>query len=197
MTASSTDLARRALTDSSLRPLPDTAVVLLEELQASPRLVAHLRAVHDVACQLADWVGQHHPGVAFDRHSVLFGAAVHDIGKVRHLDELSSSGSAHEQAGYELLLAYGVPPGLARFARTHASWTTDDIGVDDLLVSLADKIWKAKRVPDLEQLVTARLAAASGLEPWEAFMALDDELDRIASGADDRLAFQSSYPIAV
>jgi hypothetical protein len=59
------------------------------------------------------------------------------------------------------------------------------------VVSLADKIWKAKRVPDLEQLVVARLDG----EPWEAFMALDDELDRIAATADHRLAFQSSYPI--
>jgi hypothetical protein len=187
----------RALTDNpALRPLPPEAAALLTTLQAPPRLVAHLRAVHDVAAQLTAWVAEHHPSATFNRTAVLYGAATHDIGKVLHPTELSAPGSAHEPAGHTLLLSHGVPEHLARFARTHASWHAPGIGPDDLLVSLADKVWKAKRVPDLEHLVTVWLATASGLEPWEAFLALDDELDRIASGADARLAFQSSYPVA-
>jgi putative nucleotidyltransferase with HDIG domain len=187
--------ARRALTEEAgLRPLPAEAVAPLEDLQAPPRLVAHLRAVHDVACQLADWTSRHHPSAAFDREAALYGAATHDIGKVLHPEELSGPGSHHEPAGHELLRARGVDERLARFARTHASWTPAS-SLEELLVSLADKVWKAKRVPDLEHLVTARLAAASGQEPWEVFLALDDELDRLASGADARLAFQSSYPV--
>lgn len=178
----------------ALRPLPASAETLLEELQASPRLVAHLRAVHDVACQLADWIQRHYPGVEVDRDAVAFGAALHDIGKVAHSGELSGPGSAHEPAGYELLLAHGVEERLARFARDHASWAAAS-STEGLLVSLADKVWKAKRVPELEQLVTERLAAASGQEPWEAFMALDDALGRIAEDADRRLAFQASYPV--
>lgn len=126
---------------------------------------------------------------------MLFGAATHDIGKIIHPDELSGPGSAHEQAGYELLLSRGFDEGSARFARTHGSWTTVDIGVDDLLVALADKIWKAKRVPALEQSVVQLLVAAGGREPWQVFMALDDELDRIAADADRRLAFQARYPV--
>ncbi|SFR25329.1 HD domain-containing protein [Lentzea waywayandensis] len=189
--------ARRAMTeDVALRPLPPAAETLLSDLQASPRLVAHLRAVHDVACQLISWVERRHPAVAVDRDAVLFGAATHDIGKVLRPNELSGPGSAHEPAGYELLRARGVEERLARFARTHGSWTAEGIGLEDLLVSLADKVWKAKRVPDLEQLVTGRLAEVENLEAWEVFMALDDELDRIASGADARLAFQASYPVA-
>ncbi|HKS44698.1 MAG TPA: hypothetical protein VJT49_06200 [Amycolatopsis sp.] len=39
-------------------------------------------------------------------------------------------------------------------ARTHASRAAAEVDLEDLLVSLADKIWKAKRVPDLEQVVT-------------------------------------------
>jgi HD superfamily phosphodiesterase len=147
-----------------------------------------------VAWQLADWVERHYPTAGFDRDAVLFGAAVHDIGKTVHTGELSEPGSAHEPAGYEILLARGVEPRLARFARDHGAWAAD-ADLDDLLVSLADKVWKAKRVQDLEQLVTDRLAAVSGQEPWQVFMALDDELSRIAAGADHRLAFQSSYPV--
>ncbi|MEV6716073.1 HD domain-containing protein [Lentzea sp. NPDC051208] len=180
-----------------LRSLPAPVEELLIELRASPRLVAHLRAVHDVACELVDWVERHHPSVTVDREAVLYGAATHDIGKVLHPNELSGAGSAHEPAGHALLRERGVEERLARFARTHASWTAPGISLEELLVSLADKVWKAKRVPDLEQLVTERLAKAVGQEAWEVFMALDDELDRIASGSDARLAFQSSYPVAV
>jgi hypothetical protein len=177
----------------TLRPLPDQVKALLTE--APPRLVAHLRAVHDVAWQLADWVERTYPGMRFDREAVLFGAATHDIGKIIYVAELSGPGSEHEQAGYELLLSKGVEERLARFARTHASWHEPGIGMNDLLVSLADKIWKAKRVQDLEQLVTERLAEAGGQPSWVVFMALDDFLDQVAGDADARLAFQASHPV--
>jgi len=192
------DLLRRALEDPGdprVPPLPSQARELLETLDAPPRLAAHLRAVHDVAGILAGWVRQHYPGVRFDAAAVVFGAAIHDIGKVVHVGELSGPGSAHEQAGYELLLAQGVEEAYARFARTHALWDAEDVGVEDLLVSLADKAWKAKRVPELEKRVTDVLAAASGEPSWQVFMSLDDLLDRIAAGADGRLAFQSAYPV--
>ncbi|MFI9385063.1 HD domain-containing protein [Kutzneria sp. NPDC052558] len=178
----------RALTESDLRPLPSRATELLTTLNAPPRLAAHLRAVHDVAWQLADWCADR---LALDRAAVLFGAATHDIGKVMHTEELSGPGHRHELAGRDLLLAQGIEPELARFAASHALWTAPGITAEELVVSLADKIWKAKRVPDLEQLIVARL----GGEPWAAFMALDDELTRIAADADRRLAFQASYPI--
>ncbi|WP_030160928.1 HD domain-containing protein [Streptomyces sp. NRRL S-244] len=181
--------------DSPLLPLPDRVAELLSELGSPPRLAAHLRAVHDVAHQLVEWVEHRYPAVVFDREAVLFGAATHDIGKTVHVSELSRPGSAHEEAGRTLLLAHGVSPKLARFAETHASWTNSRAGLEDLLVSLADKIWKNKRVPDLEDLVVARLAAATGRAAWEEFIALDEVLARIGDGADGRLAFQASFPI--
>ncbi|MBM0202543.1 HD domain-containing protein [Micromonospora sp. STR1s_5] len=127
--------------------------------------------------------------------AVLFGAATHDIGKVRHPDELSGPGSAHEAAGYELLLQHGVAESSARFARDHASWHRDGIDVDDLLVSVADKVWKGKRVTDLEELLVDRLAGVTGRERWSVFLDLDDILDRIAADADRRLAFQATHPV--
>ncbi|GAA0654171.1 hypothetical protein GCM10010193_00350 [Kitasatospora atroaurantiaca] len=107
----SADLLLRALHDKAeppLRPLPEGVAELLQSLEAPPRLAAHLRAVHDVAHQLVDWTGQRHPGLTFDREAVLFGAATHDVGKAVHVAELSGGGSAHEEAGRELLLARGV-----------------------------------------------------------------------------------------
>ncbi|MFF1607466.1 HD domain-containing protein [Amycolatopsis sp. NPDC058278] len=176
---------RHALDAPGFAPLPPRARTLLETLAAPPRLGAHLRVVHDVAVTLTGWVG---PRV--DVPAVLFGAATHDIGKILHPAELSGPGSAHEPAGYSLLLSQGVEESLARFARTHGSWDAPDVTFEDLLVSLADKVWKGKRVPELEQRVAERL----GGSPWETFLALDDELERIASGADARLDFQAAYP---
>jgi HD superfamily phosphodiesterase len=190
-----TSALQRALEEPGFRPLPGPVVVLLEAVQAPPRLAAHLRAVHDVACDLSGWVCDRYPATGTDAAAVAFGAATHDIGKALHPGELSGPGSVHEVAGYELLLSYGVEERFARFARTHASWNEDGIGIDDLLVSLADKVWKAKRVRGLEQLVVDRLAVASGEAPWQAFLALDDRLQRIAEDADRRLAFQSAYPV--
>ncbi|WP_188196295.1 HD domain-containing protein [Nonomuraea sp. SYSU D8015] len=184
----------RALTDPPSRPLPPEAAALLRDLDAPPRLAAHLRAVHGVAADLLAWLAARHPDVPVDREAVLFGAATHDIGKCLHPAELSGPGSAHEPDGHRLLLARGVPERLARFARTHASWTGPGTTLEDHLVSLADKVWKAKRVPGLEQLVVGRLAGAA--PAWQVFMELDDLLTRIAEGADARLAFQNAYPLA-
>ena len=182
-------------TSPPLRPLPGQVAELLQRLDCPPRLAAHLRAVHDAACELASWAEKGYPSLPFSREAVLFGAATHDIGKTVHVSELSGPGSAHEKAGRELLLAQDVSADLARFAATHASWAAPGIGIEDLLVSLADKIWKGKRVPELENLLVTRLAEASGQEPWQEFVALDELLERISADAGSRLAFQASFPV--
>jgi hypothetical protein len=192
------DLLLQALYDGAdppLRPLPERAARLLRDLQAPPRLAAHLRLVHDVASQLVTWVTHQYPTLRVNSEAVVFGAATHDIGKTAHIGELSGPGSAHEHAGRELLRMLGISPELARFAATHAAWDEPGIAIEDLLVSVADKIWKNRRVPDLEDLVVARLAEASGREFWEEFLALDDILTSIGNGADQRLAFQACYPL--
>ena len=179
-----------------MRPLPAAITDLLISLAAPPRLAAHLRLVHDVAWQLADRLAAAHPALNVDRDAVLYGAASHDIGKVIHVDELVGPGSRHEPAGYLLLTERGVPPRLARYARTHATWTAPDTTTEDHLVSLADKIWKARRVPDLEDLVTIALATASGVDRWQAFSDLDNILTELATGAEDRLAYQNRHLIS-
>ncbi|MEU3556910.1 HD domain-containing protein [Streptomyces fragilis] len=181
--------------DPPLRPLPPDVAELLTALDCPPRLAAHLRAVHDVVHTLVEWTERRLPSGSLDREAVLFGAATHDVGKTVHRAELSGPGSAHEEAGRTLLLARGIDAGRARFAATHASWTAAEAGLEDLLVSLADKAWKNKRVPDLEDLVVARLAEASGRAAWEEFADLDDLLTAVGEDADRRLAFQASFPV--
>jgi hypothetical protein len=177
----------------ALCPLPGEVTSLLAKLDAPARLAAHLRAVHDVAVQLAAEFNASWPGLLLDTAAVAFGAATHDLGKSVHKGESTGAGSEHEEEGYRLLMANGVPDRLARFARTHARWADEAATNEDLLVSLADKVWKGKREDSLEQLVVGRIAAATGKETWSIFMQLDDVLCQITAQADERLAFQGSF----
>ena len=132
-----------------------------------------------------------YPALAFDADAVEFGAATHDLGKALHPDELTGPGSLHEAAGEGLLIGRGVPPGLARFCRTHGSWRTDPAaGLEDLLVALADTCWKGKRDMDLEIRVSRAAAGGMGGDPWAVLAELDGILEALAARAEERLARQ-------
>ena len=88
-----------------LAPLPAQVVSLLEALHAPPRLVAHLRLVHDVARTIISRLDQAWSSLVYDRQAVLMGAATHDIGKIIHPEELTHPGHEHEKAGEALLKA--------------------------------------------------------------------------------------------
>ena len=107
------------------------------------------------------------------------------------LQPAAAPGQQHERAGYELLLNYGVPAELARFADTYSNPVT----VEDLLVSVADTVWKGKRITKLEQRLAEHLQAAAGLEEWDAFLRLDTVLGDLAADADRLLAFQFRHPV--
>jgi hypothetical protein len=87
-----------------------------------------------------------------------------------------------------LLIERGVNPDLARFCITHASWDVPERSLEDLLVALADKLWKGKREQELETRVIDMLAKSARREPWEAFDQLDSIYEQIASGGSSRLA---------
>ncbi|MFE8602019.1 HD domain-containing protein [Archangium violaceum] len=139
-----------------LDALPDPAARILDELRAPPRLVAHLTLVHDVAGRLVSALRKRWPRLSFDAEAVAFGAALHDVGKAVVREELSQPGDRHEALGEQLLLSRGVPAHLARFARTHAQSEREALALEDLLVTLADKVWKGTRDepldPDSHQL---------------------------------------------
>jgi putative nucleotidyltransferase with HDIG domain len=176
------------------RDLPADARQILETLHAPPRLVAHLTLVHDVAAELIRSLRNGWPDLAVDQDAVLFGAAIHDIGKVLHPDELHGPGHDHETDGPRLLERLGIPPERARFARTHATWNHEtDLTCEDLLVALADASWKGQRDEELETLLASRIASLQGVEEWEAYLALDEMLERVAGLAEERLAWQRQF----
>ena len=178
-----------------LPTLPPAVLALLGREAAPPRLVAHLTLVHDVCLRLLRQLKKTWPKLVFDGHSVAFGAATHDIGKARHPLELAEPGKLHEAEGERLLLEHGTSPALARFARTHGASEPLALPLEDLLVVVADTVWKAKRTKALDDAVAAAIGVQTGAPAWDVFMKLDGLLERIAASADDRLEWQGRFSV--
>lgn len=167
---------------------------IFERLKMPPRLLAHLTLVHDAEKRLLKEMEGAFPKVKIDKELALFGAATHDIGKCVCKNELTQPGREHEAQGQKLLLSLGASAQMAAFAKNHSTWSERST-IESLLVSLADKIWKGSRVAELEDLVAAKISQASVLEKWEAYLLLDDIIQKIASGADKRLAWQNQFAV--
>lgn len=173
------------------RPLPEAAKRLCEKLRAPASLVAHLGLVHDAAVELLDALHAKLPHLPVDREAVLFGAATHDLGKVMYPFEEVNPGERHHAFGSALLEDCGVSVYLARFARTHGAWKVEpDLPLEDLLVAMADTVYKGRRIVELEYLTAVRISAFCGLEQAEAQAILDDT----ASGAAARGVQRSAGP---
>jgi hypothetical protein len=177
-----------------LPPLPPAAQDLCQQLNAPPRLVAHLQLVHEAAGKLVEGLKKAFPGITLDEPAIRYGAATHDLGKTMHPEELEASGEKHQENGPALLIAKGVDPRLARFALTHGRWD-DTMSIEDFVVALADEVWKSTRLPDLEALLVKCIAGQTGVPEWQVFSRLDEILGEIAEGADERLAYQRSCGI--
>lgn len=167
-----------------LRTLDD-ALTLLARLGAPPHLLRHHALVAEAAAQLTAGLSRY--ASSFDTNEVLLGAAVHDAGKIQHPAEMRGPGALHEEAGRSLLEAHGYPH-LARFCVSHGQWDDDALTPEELLVALADKLWKGKRVAKLEQRVLASLSLSPGEPPWRAFTCLDPVFESVADLAGQRLA---------
>lgn len=171
-------------------PLPVEISDVLRALHAPPRLVVYLRLVHAVACTLTERISAVWPMLHYDQGDVLLGAATHDIGKISYPNELSEVGIQHEVVGPEILLAHGFNEKVARFARTHGRWEQEEQpSLEDLLVALADALWKGQRQQRLEQRLIQLIVEQCQDEPWHTYMQLDDLASDNAREARGRLAW--------
>lgn len=162
------------------------ALDLLRRLGAPKQLIVHLNLVgeagRDLAAALDDM------NVQFDRRFVETGIAFHDAGKIRYPDELIQGGNQHEAAGEALLLEQGVDPKLARCCRSHAQYDALGVSFEELVIALADKLWKGKREPELELRVIDGVAERLSLDRWGVFEQLDNRFESIAAQGDERLS---------
>ena len=145
----------------TIRPLPPTAADLCDRHAAPPRLVRHLALVHDAAAEVLAALSRSLPGLKVDADAVRLGSATHDLDKALHPDELTGPGDLHGRDGPALLEAHGLPPAVARFARTHGSWRRGEaVELEDLLVAAADLAWRGGRDDDLDRRSAESLGGA-------------------------------------
>lgn len=163
----------------------DVATAVLREIGAPERLIRHGELVAEAAERILEAV---QPLAAVEARLVRLGARLHDAGKTLHPHELERSGRAHEEEGGALLLRHGIDPRVARMCLTHARWReAPDVTLEELLVALADSLWKGRRDDELEQRVIDVVAARAGVGRWDVFTPLADAFERIAAGGQDRL----------
>lgn len=167
------------------------ALHLLRSLGAHPHLVQHHRLVSEAAREIC--VGLDAAGLGgFDRSQVEIGAALHDVGKVAHPNEMQGPGNQHERDGHALLIERGVEDRIARHAWMHAAWREID-QLEPLLVALADTLWKGKRIDELEHRVVQRLAERFERDLWDVWEPAVAVFDAGAAHGDARIARSTEY----
>jgi HD domain len=159
---------------------------LLQDLGASPRLMQHVKLVGEAAEMLISQFQK--LGISFDSDWIRAGVAFHDVGKILHPSELIEKGNEHEAAGEMLLLSQGVDPKIARCCRSHGQWQKIECDFEELVVALADNLWKGKRNTELENKVTTKVAAMCHQDYWNLFVNLDGGFEEVAAGGDLRLS---------
>ena len=163
----------------------DDALKLLDVLDAPEHLKTHARLVGEAADLIIKKCDD--MGFPIDGNFVRVGVAIHDIGKIAHTNEMTGAGSEHEPEGEKILLQQGVDPAIARCCLSHARWASMACSIEELLIALADKLWKGNRVEKLELKVIDQLALLVSKERWDIFAELDSHFEEIADGGQERL----------
>jgi hypothetical protein len=163
----------------------EAARKLLEGLGAPPRLLRHVELVGEAGEQLLDEANQ--LGVPLDAELVRVGIVLHDVGKIAVQSELDAPGAEHEPTGERVLLERGVSPELARICLSHARWASMPVSLEELVIALADKLWKGVRNPELEERVIDGMATALRRDRWDLFVGLDSLFEEIAASGVSRL----------
>ncbi|WP_282124971.1 HD domain-containing protein [Marinifilum flexuosum] len=171
--------------------LPNRIVELLEEVDSPERLKRHLQIVYSTASELVKQIRQEWPTIVFNEELILFGAGTHDIGKSEITKELYEKGRKHELKGKYLLQNHGFKKEEARFAFTHGNWQEENLTIEDLIVSLSDKIWKGKRIEELEEKVGKIISDNLNIDYWEVYVKLDKILIKLSNKSDELILWQN------
>lgn len=154
-------------------------------LGAPLRLLTHVGLVGEAADLLLAELQR--LGVRHDADFVRIAVILHDAGKILYPLELEEGGDEHERAGEALLLAQGVEPAIARCCVSHAHWAQMQCSLEELLVALADSLWKGKRSAALEKRVIELASKSLGRSVWDLFIELDNSFETIAADGTMRL----------
>ncbi|HEX9062223.1 MAG TPA: HD domain-containing protein [Clostridia bacterium] len=163
----------------------DDAFKLLKELNAPMHLVTHVKLVGEAAEEIMGKLSN--SGISLDYDFIRISIILHDTGKIINISELSAPGHCHEEEGEKILLKLGVDPRIARCCLSHANYKNMICSIEELIVALADKLWKGKRDEDLELMVIDEVAKELGRKRWDIFMDFDECFECIAAKGHERL----------
>ena len=85
------------------------------------------------------------------------------------------------------MLENGASPKQARICLSHAQYETMSVTLEEQIVALSDKLWKGKRVEELELSVIDTVASNIGIDRWDIYSELDSTFEIIAADGDIRL----------
>ena len=80
-----------------------------------------------------------------------------------------------------------MDPALARCCLSHARWAEMRCSLEELVVALADTLWKGKRDAELERQVVQAIGQRAGRDFWDVFIDLDTCFEGIAADGAGRL----------
>ena len=163
----------------------DSAFAFLKQRSAHPALIRHSELVLEVADDFLKELKE--VGATLDADIVRVGSVLHDAGKILYWSELHGEGDAHEAAGQRLLADHDWPERVNNCAIFTDRLAGGVCGIEELLVGLADTLWKGARNAELELAVIDRVAQQLGRERWDLFVSLDSAFERIAAGGHERL----------
>jgi len=170
--------------------LPKEIKKILNQFDTPQRLIKHLTLVNSTAFLIIEELKNEWSNLLLNEKEILFGASTHDIGKVLVTDELYKKGKKHELEGFKILKELGYEDQESRFTVTHGNWRNPNLKIEDLIVCLSDKIWKGKRVNELEEQITNKISKLTKTDFWDVSMKLELILEKITIGSDDRIAWQ-------
>ena len=166
---------------------PEDIYCFLRSQQAPERLLKHHQLVVEAAKEIIVGLKNNFPDLDCNYQQVLLGSAIHDAGKIIFTEEICAGGNNHELAGEKLLIELGIPANIARFCRTHACWNDSGNTLEDLLVALADTLWKGCRNEQLEQIAIAKISSSIQKDFWDIFILADSLFEEISDRGTDRL----------
>jgi hypothetical protein len=158
---------------------------LLDELNAPPKLITHVKLVLEAAEVIIEECIRYTSSI--DYEFIRIGVILHDVGKIIYPDEFIKSGELHESEGERLLLNIGVNPKIARCCLSHSNYNTMECSIEETIIALADNLWKGKRIESLESKVIEWFYNFFDKEIWEVYLKLNETFEIVAAKGLERL----------
>lgn len=151
-------------------------IQLLKDNGADKKLIKHAELVYEVGERILNKLIE--KNIPVDTEVVVGSLILHDAGKIIHPEELTAEGKAHLEAGFKLLMESNIDERIAKSCISHEKWNEMECSIEELVVALADTLWKGERIPQLERIFIDKIWPFTNTEYWTFFLELDNSLNQ-------------------